>query len=134
MLNNPLDSSEVVIACNPGAIDPAEWEAHEAVSKAIFSSTTILEVRELDNGYAFRLPLESDLLRKTAAFIANERLCCPFFTFTLIVNAELWLQMTGSEAVKALIQADILPILESGDFPTKESLEAIYSAATEQGS
>ncbi len=131
-MSHTNQQQEPVIACNPGAIDPAEREAHGALAKEIFSSSTILEVRELANGYGFRLPLETPMLYKAAAFIANDRLCCPFFTFTLVVGEQLWLEISGTQAVKDLIRADILTMIETGDFPAMDDLQAAYNAAAAQ--
>jgi hypothetical protein len=123
-------SSEPVIACNPSAIAPAEREAHATISQEIFSKSTILEIKELATGYGFRLPLESAMLLKVAQFVANERLCCPFFTFTLVVGEELWLELTGPEGIKDLIKSDILNMIDTGDFPTMNDLQANYNAVT----
>src|SRR5215207_3796146 len=120
----------VVIACNPRAIDATSRDSHVAVSKSIFAPETILEVKELANGYGFRLPLETPMLYKVVEFISNERLCCPFFTFSLVVGEQLWLELTGAPDVKALIQSDILAILQTGTFPTPEDLQATYDAST----
>ncbi len=71
---------------------------------------TVTEIRELSNGYSFRLPNESDVLLKAAEFIALERLCCPFFGFALEVAPEggsAWLSLTGRDGVKPFIQAEI---------------------------
>lgn len=67
-------------------------------------------VRELPNGYAFRLPNEPDVLLKAAEFVSLERLCCPFFGFVLEVEPEggaVWLGLTGREGVKPFILAEI---------------------------
>lgn len=129
MQNNQQENAQPLIICNPGAIAPGEREAHVAASKAIFSPATILEIRELANGYGFRLPLETPMLYKAAEWIANERLCCPFFTFTLVVGEQLWLELSGTPEVKDVIQSDILAMVDTGDFPT---LEAAYTAATDE--
>jgi hypothetical protein len=122
-------SNEPIIACNPGAIDASNREAHVDLSKEIFASSTLLEVKKLANGYAFQLPMETPMIHKVAQFIANERLCCSFFTFTLIVNDQLWLELTGSEEVKQIIKTDILKIVDTGIFPTIEELQSTYDAA-----
>ncbi len=127
---NPNEQPETVIVCNPGAIDAANRQAHVDLSKEIFSASNIREVKALANGYAFRLPPETPMLYKVIQFIANERLCCSFFTFTLIVNEAIWLELTGSGEVKALIQSDILKIIDTGVFPTIAELEDVYKAAT----
>jgi hypothetical protein len=47
---------------------------------------------------------------KAAEFIANERLCCPFFGFAVEVGPEggaLWLRLTGREGIKPFIQAEL---------------------------
>ena len=70
----------------------------------------VQSIRELSNGFAFRLPNETTLLMKTAEFIASERLCCPFFGFTVELEPEggsLWLHLTGRDGVKPFIQAEI---------------------------
>lgn len=121
---------EPVIACNPNALDPADREKHEAVAMEIFSSATILEVKELSNGYGFRLPLETPMLHKVTAFVANERLCCPFFTFTQVVSEQFWLELTGTQEVKDYIKAEIVTALETNKFPTFQDLEVAYAAAT----
>jgi hypothetical protein len=130
MSTNPNAHLEPVMVCNPGAIASADRDAHVVVAKDIFSSATILDIKELANGYAFRLPLETPMLYKVTQFIANERLCCPFFTFTLVVGEQLWLQLSGTPEVKALIKTDILSIIETGDFPSLEELQTTYDAVT----
>jgi hypothetical protein len=130
MSNNQTVPAEQIIACNPGAIASADRDAHGALSRSIFSAETILEVKELANGYGFRLPLDTAMLHKVVSFIANERLCCPFFTFTLVVGEQLWLQLTGTPEVKDLIQSDILGIVQTGVFPTMDELQANYDTVT----
>ena len=122
--------SEPIIACNPRAIDAANRDAHVDLSKEIFAKSTVLEVKELANGYGLRLPLETPMLHKVTQFIANERLCCSFFTFTVVVNDQLWLQLTGSGDVKTLIETDILKIIDTGVFPGLDELQTTYDAVT----
>src|SRR4051812_44200044 len=126
MSNNQNEQSVPVIACNPGAIAAAERNAHVTLSKEIFSLATIQDVKELADGYGFRLPLQTPMILKVAQYITNERLCCSFFTFTLVVNNELWLHLTGTSEVKQVIKTDILTILDTGISPSLESLQATY--------
>jgi len=106
---NDADAEKVSpFACDMTAIEASERGRHIATTDALFSSAG--EIRELPNGYAFRLPNESDVLLKAAEFIALERLCCPFFGFGLEVEPEggaLWLRLVGREGVKPFIQAEI---------------------------
>lgn len=126
MSNNSI--SEPVIACNPRAIDANNRDAHVNLSKEIFSSATIQEVKELSDGYGFKLPLQTPMILKVAQYISNERLCCNFFTFTLVVGDELWLNLTGTQDVKQLIKTDILKIIDTGVFPGLEELQTTYDA------
>ncbi|MEZ4668645.1 MAG: hypothetical protein R3E39_12100 [Anaerolineae bacterium] len=100
---------------------------------AIFSAATILETKELVDGYGFRLPLNSDMIHKVGQWMANERLCCPFFTFKMIVSEELWIELSGTEAVKSLIESDVVGLIRSRDFPTMDVLQATYEAVTGTG-
>jgi hypothetical protein len=124
------EQNDQIIACNPAAIHPDEREAHGLLAKKLFSSSTILETRELTDGYGFRFPLDTPMLHKAVKWIANERLCCPFFTFTMIVDEQLWIELSGTEGVKELIKLELLPMLESGDFPTLDELQVIYDEAS----
>lgn len=75
MSNTQTEPLEPVIACNPTAIAPADRHAHAATAEAIFSASTVLTIKEVAQGYAFRLPLSTPVLQKTIDYIANERLC-----------------------------------------------------------
>lgn len=95
------------LACDLGAIAPDARAAHQALAAELLQHAAE-EIVELADGYAFRFAAEryADL----AAFIANERLCCPFFTFTLEVAADagpLWLRLTGRDGAKAIVRAEL---------------------------
>ena len=91
--------------------------------EAVFGA--VQEIRELPDGYSFRLANETALLLKVADFLAKERLCCPFFGFALQIEAEggaVWLSLTGREGVKPFIQAEIGQALaDSVGFPVSRS-------------
>ena len=72
------------------------------------------------------------MIHKVSQWMANERLCCPFFTFSMIVNEQLSIQLTGTPEVKALIRSEILPMIKTGDFPTIDELQAMYDAVTSE--
>lgn len=108
---------EFPFACNMTAIPPEERGLHIAAIKAVFGAAE--EVRELPDGYSFRLANEAAMLLKIADFLVKERLCCPFFGFTLRIEPEggaVWLSLTGREGVKPFIQAEIGDALAVG-FP-----------------
>ncbi len=101
-------TQESPFACNMQAIPQDERQYHIAAINAVFGE--VQEVRELADGYAFRLANETALLLKVVDFIAKERLCCPFFGFTLRLEPDggaLWLSLTGREGIKPFIRAEI---------------------------
>lgn len=98
------------IACDPSAIQDDERDVHEHVATAVFESVT--DLRELSDGYAFRLPTETDIVQHAGAFVSRERLCCPFFQFTLDVTPNqgpVWLKLSGRSGVKQYIEEAVLP-------------------------
>ena len=112
MTNSMDPQGESPFACVMSVIDADKREPHLANARALFKR--IQEIRELDNGFAFRLGDSPDLLAKLGEFIALERLCCPFFGFAIEVEPEggaVWLKLTGREGVKPFIKAEISEIL-----------------------
>jgi len=74
----------------------------------------VQEISELPDGYAFRFPGDAEWLPRLAAFIAEERHCCPFFTSELVFEpAEglIWLRLRGRQGVKAFIAEQFLAVL-----------------------
>jgi hypothetical protein len=96
------------LACDMTAIPAAQRQTHLAASKELFS--LIDEVRELPDGYEFRLAARPNLIMRLAEFISLEKLCCPFLNFVIEVDAEngpVWLRLSGREGVKAFIREEI---------------------------
>ena len=96
------------LACDLSAIAPERRTAHQALTRELMSQAA-QERAELPDGYAFRFAAER--YDDVAAFVANERLCCPFFAFTLEATPErgpLWLRITGSDEAIALLQRELL--------------------------
>jgi hypothetical protein len=109
---------ESPLACNMSVFTPAERSQHTAAIVEVFGA--VEEVRELPDGYAFRLPGESAWVMKVADFITKERLCCPFFGFALQVEPErgaLWLSLTGREGIKPFVLAEIGQALKGAVLP-----------------
>ncbi|MDR8391890.1 hypothetical protein NC796_12095 [Aliifodinibius sp. S!AR15-10] len=107
-------STRPPIACDLSAIDENELEDHRENGQAVFDA--INKIREIPDGYAFRIPAQTDTIRRAGAFIARERLCCPFFDFTLTIPSDhqpVWLKLTGREGVKPYIKEMLLPQLDA---------------------
>ena len=93
------------IVCDLSVFTPEERQRHAANSEAIFNAAQ--EKHEVENGYAFRLPLA--FWSEVAEFVRQESRCCPFFDFTLQLHHDgaVWLTMAGDEAVKAYLEAEM---------------------------
>jgi hypothetical protein len=94
------------LVCNLAAMDGEQRARYRDVRTRLAQHT--LAVRELEEGYAFQHPVE--LLEDTATFMNLERLCCPFFRFTLVLEEEsrgLWLHLTGPAGVKQMLREEL---------------------------
>ena len=104
--------SQSPLACDMTAIPVSKRETHLKTSRSLFSD--IKEIRELPDGYEFRLEDNASVLLKAAEFISLEKLCCPFLAFSLGVEAEggrVWLGLCGREGVKAFIREEVNGLL-----------------------
>lgn len=104
---NPSQDQTPAIACDLTAIPTEQRAAHETRAEHILFNA-MQEIRELTDGYALRFA--ADDYDSITQFIANERLCCPFFNFGLEVTPErgpIWLRLTGSAGVKEFLSATL---------------------------
>lgn len=119
--------SEVIIACNPNAIPAEKRERWLHVATQMYGA--VQEVQELPDGYAFRLPSDSDMLLIVAEDLNYDRLCCPFVRYTLDIEPNedpFWLRFTGEEGVKEFLRMSF----ESSNLLTEQvALAAGFSIA-----
>ena len=111
-MNNNLNESQP-LACDLTAIPASDREEHILTAPHLFQ--TAQEVLDLPDGYAFRFLNEPGKFMAIAKYIENERLCCPFFNFSLDIQANqgaLWLELTGGEGAKKLLKIGLLENLE----------------------
>jgi hypothetical protein len=107
-MSNDKPTQQTIIACNLSAIQNDQRGQHLTTAKSVLSAPE--EVRELEDGYALGLPLDTPMIYKVAEYISNERLCCPFFDFGVDIPAggsRLWLRLTGGEGVKDFLRAEL---------------------------
>ena len=109
------------LACDLTAIPAAAREEHILTAPQLFAAAQ--EVQELPNGFAIRFLNEPGRFMSIANFIDKERLCCPFFNFTLELepdNGPLWLRLTGGQGVKEILQTTLFDSIED-----KEALKQL---------
>jgi hypothetical protein len=94
-------------ACDMTAIPAAERPAHHELIRRLMDHL-LEETRELPDGLEFRFP--ADEYDSVVRFVARERLCCPFLSFTVDVTpgrGPLCLRLTGAEGVKDFMRAEL---------------------------
>ena len=99
---------ELPIACNLDAMNAEQRIRHQLLWQQLAAARE--EIRELADGYGFRLPANPAIVSLAAAWMTLEQLCCPFFQFDLRLTAAqgpVWLELTGREGVKQLLQTEL---------------------------
>ena len=97
-----MTSIDLPIACTLTA--PELQERRRTVLQKVRSA--VVEVRELENGYAYSFPSAERWLVEVVGLIDLERQCCPFLRFQLTVEENggpLWLKMTGPKGTKEFL-------------------------------
>lgn len=65
-----------------------------------------VELKELEEGLAYRFPSGDSLLADLFTLIQLEHQCCPFLKFSLIIEAgkgPVWLELTGPPGTKEFL-------------------------------
>ena len=100
-------NTEIPLVCNMDVFSPSQREAHIQTTTELVQA--VQSVQEIENGYEFIFPNETDFIARIAEFISNERLCCPFLNFTLNVfsNREpVSLSLTGPIGTQEFLLAE----------------------------
>ncbi len=101
------ERTEVPVACDWSALTAEQQERQRTLYRRLRAD--VEEVVELEDGYAFRHSPNRAVLLAVAEFVANERLCCPFFEFGITVESggPVWLRMTGEGEAKLVLEAEM---------------------------
>jgi hypothetical protein len=97
-----------LFVCNMNALNARDRQRHEAVFGQLRAA--LIELAELPNGYAFRLPSNQTHILLAAEFITRERQCCPFLSFVIHVEPDrqpIVLHLTGPEGVKPFLREEL---------------------------
>jgi hypothetical protein len=99
---------EVPVACNWAALTAEQQLRQRSLHRQL--NADVEEVRELADGYAFRYSPDRVVLLAIAEFVANERLCCPFFEFGITVERDggpVWFRIMGEGKAKRVLEAEM---------------------------
>lgn len=94
-----MSETSLPIACS--LTDAELQERSEDVLQKVGGA--VLEIKELENGYAYRLPSDEIWIGELANLVRLERRCCLFLRFQIIVEADngfIWLELTGPAGTK----------------------------------
>ena len=106
MSDDPTRPTAPPLACSLLGREFAERKG--AITRDLFSHAE--DVEDLPDGFAYRFPSAEPWAAKVLDFIAEERRCCPFFTFEVVFephDGPLWLRLRGSDEVKAFLRAEV---------------------------
>jgi hypothetical protein len=86
---------------------PAQRETHIQTTNQLIQA--VQRVQEVEDGYEFLFPNETELISSIAEFISGERLCCPFLNFTLTVVSKdqpISLSLAGPVGTQEFLRAE----------------------------
>ena len=130
---------ELPIACDYNNVTPDQQESwvKEIVPKLY---PAVQEIKELPNGWAWRLPSTTEMLMLAAEDMNLERLCCPFVHYSLEIERNrgpFWYRMTGGEGVKEFLRMafaevnlfDGQVLVAAGlDVPNRTDIDSVQTA------
>jgi hypothetical protein len=95
-----------VLACNIGALTPAQRARHAAMTGHLLK---IAKRTDLEDGYLFTIDREQVSVPDLAEWVADEARCCPGVDFHLELPATgaLKLRLDGGPDVKAFLAAEM---------------------------
>ncbi len=96
-------SDDMPIAC---CLTSAELRERAATLLTQFRSA-VIEIEELRDGYAFRVPGDGKWIAIIAKMIVAERECCPFLTFELVAQPNMGpviVRVTGPAGTKDFVK------------------------------
>ena len=96
---------DIPLACDMSALDAGQRHRQGVLARRLRDGA--LEIKEHANGYAFAHP--PDVLAMMAEFVANERLCCPFFGFEISVGGDglAWLGIEAEGEAKGVLEEEM---------------------------
>lgn len=94
-----MERSNLPVACS--LTGPEFQERRSRVLRKVGES--VLEVKELGDGYAYRFAGDEIWITELANLIKFERQCCPFLQFNIRIEpaaGPIWLELSGPEGTK----------------------------------
>ncbi len=99
-----MERTNLSVACS--LTGPEFQERRSRVLHKVGES--VLEVKELGDGYAYRFPADETWIMELANLIKFERQCCPFLQFNIRIEPDagpIWLEMSGPDGTKDFLNS-----------------------------
>lgn len=99
-------NADLPLACNMDVFTPEQRDAHIQTTMELVQG--VQRVGAVENGYELQFPNETEFISRIAAFISNERLCCPFLEFNLNIRSShpVSLSLTGPVGTQEFLRAE----------------------------
>lgn len=95
-------------ACNMSGLSKAQRdELSASIHKLIDAKPTVVEISD---GYEMKFAKAGELFPVATKWIQYERLCCPFFRFSIALdqnNGPMTVRLMGDEGVKQFIEGEL---------------------------
>ncbi len=101
--------AEGAIACKLRAFNTKQQASYQRLVNYLRKNRK--QIEELPNGYAIAFSSQPNTCLQVTKFVTMERRCCPFISFTMRFepnNGLLWLQLTGPEGTKEILQESLI--------------------------
>ena len=99
-----MEGTNLPVACSLTGPEFQERRSH--VLHRVRES--VLEVKELADGFAYRFPGDETWITELANLIKFERQCCPFLQFNIRIEpgaGPIWLELSGAEGTKDFLNS-----------------------------
>ena len=100
-------NENIPLACDMNVFTPVQRDHH--IQNTVHLIQELQSVQDLDHGYEFFFPKESETISRIAEFIANERLCCPFLEFNLNIGPSrefISLSLSGPAGTREFLRVE----------------------------
>lgn len=101
MKSNDAIKQDPPIACIPSGVPADTRKRWLETGTRVYDS--VIEVKELPNGYSLLLPNDQEMILTTAEYISLDRLCCAFVNWRIELESSggpMWLHVTGGDGAK----------------------------------
>jgi hypothetical protein len=105
----PTPAKPQGFSCNLRGLTQAERAEYQGLIAKLKQS--VVEVRELADGFSFRISSQKINLVALSRWVELERHCCAFFRFGIDVEpyeGAIWLRLTGAPGVKAFLKTEMM--------------------------